>query len=392
MGNHFTKIKKWYFRCRRFGLHLLKPLVLFLSKLSSNRQSKPSSILFIRIDRIGDMVMSTSALRALKVTSPKTKITVLTSKANQKILTYNPHVDCTIIYPDSINPMAIASFHNKIRKECFDIVIDPITGYDLKPALVAFLTRSSVSIGFDGFGREVLFDRTMPQPAADRHIIDANADLLKLIEVEDRVKKTEIYLHPHEIDRAARELAVHATSDVRWVGIHPGAHYETQRWGVVNTIRFVELARQQSFFRCCLIGGRSDAKLIEAIQVGVGGGIPVFVYKDLRKTIALISRLDALVCNNSGPLHIASTLNIPSVSFMGPTNARRWWPVGPHQRVLRSEGLDCLGCESGLCPKGTVECMRRISPQAAMDALMALLSVARTAPPSPRDGSGLFIL
>jgi ADP-heptose:LPS heptosyltransferase len=58
---------------------------------------------------------------------------------------------------------------------------------------------------------------------------------------------------------------------------------------------------------------------------------------------------------------------------MGPTHAARWWPRGERHRVLRAEGLACLGCEAGRCPRGDHACLRRISPAAALAGIRALL-------------------
>jgi ADP-heptose:LPS heptosyltransferase len=87
-----------------------------------------------------------------------------------------------------------------------------------------------------------------------------------------------------------------------------------------------------------------------------------------------MSQLHLMVCNNSGPLHLAAAMQVPTVSFMGPTNAQRWWPVGPMHRVLRIEDLQCLGCEEGVCPKGNLECLRRINVRMAVEAVKGLLN------------------
>jgi heptosyltransferase-2 len=126
--------------------------------------------------------------------------------------------------------------------------------------------------------------------------------------------------------------------------------------------------------KAILFGGPSDKKLLCEIIMLAGESPLIFVSPDLRKTMALMSKLELLICNNSGPLHIASALNLPSVSFMGPTNKTRWSPFGERHTTLKVNDLDCLGCEQGKCPKGSFDCMLRILPKEAFDAINELIN------------------
>jgi heptosyltransferase-2 len=152
------------------------------------------------------------------------------------------------------------------------------------------------------------------------------------------------------------------------LGIHAGASYATQRW---STAYFAALVRKLSETNhdTVLIGSPADTALIYEIRARAGVQPLIFIDSDLRKAIALISKLKLLVCNNSGPLHIAAALEIPTVSFMGPTHKDRWYPLGGNHKVLRAEDLNCLGCEKGECPLGTHDCMQRILPISAYEAI-----------------------
>ena len=369
-------IKQAYLKIRCRLLYWLAPVLNELRRRHRALPGKAPRILFIRTDRIGDMALSTPAFRALKKAFPRSHLTVLASRVNFPLLAHNPHVDRVCIYPFGKNRLAQWRLARALRKEAFDIVIDPLESYDLEPALLAYAVCPRLAIGVAGSGREVFFDRVRPVGGGRRHFVDLSFDLLRLIGVEDDGRQPELFLASAETRRAQDWLSRHVRGGRMRVGVHPGAHYETQKWGVRNYAGLIRLPRSTADVEWILIGGPADAGTVETIQAEAGHGVPVFIDADLRRTIALISQLDALVCNNSGPLHIATALNIPTVSFMGPTVAERWWPVASNSRVLRARHLSCLGCEKGVCPKQTTDCMNGITPEMARDALMSLLSEA----------------
>ena len=362
---------------RRRLLHLLAPL---LKKLRRRHHALPGvalRILFIRTDRIGDMALSTPALRALKDAFPGSHLAVLASRVNASLLDHNPHVDRVLAYPSNRNLRAKCRLARELRKEAYDIVIDPLDSYDLETALLTYSIGPGLAIGFEGSGREVFFDRVRPGNRCSRPFVDVSFDLLRLIGIDGGSRRPELFLTAAEIRRAEDWISDHVPGGRFRVGIHPGAHYETQKWGVRNYAGLIRSSCSDAEVDWVLIGGPEDAGTAEAIRSEAGGAPPLFIDGDLRRSMALISRLDALVCNNSGPLHIAAALNIPTVSFMGPTQNPLWAPSGRRHRVLRVDHLDCIGCNSGVCRTGTMACMRSISPDMAMDALGQLLGVCR---------------
>lgn len=367
-------IKQAYLRTRCRLLHLSAPVIRTLRRRHRGLPGPAARILFIRTDRIGDLVLSTPAFRALKKAFPRSHLTVLASRVNYPLLDHNPHVDRVLVYPPGKCVSSKWRLARALKKEAFDLVIDPLAGYDLEPALLAYATGARRLIGFEGFGREVFLDRVSPASPSGRRFVDAGFDLLGLLGMEDTQRQPELFMTSAESDWAENWLSAHVQSGRMRVGIHPGAHYETQKWGVANFAGLIRFLQSTADVEWILIGGPADEAIVHAIRAAAGAELPFCIDGNLRRTIALISRLDALVCNNSGPLHIATALNVPTVSFMGPTLAVRWWPVGPHCRVLRAGHLSCLGCEKGTCPKKSTDCMRSITPAMASEALMSLLA------------------
>lgn len=183
-----------------------------------------------------------------------------------------------------------------------------------------------------------------------------------------------IYLSADEQEWAKRWLEHHGLSGRNVIAIHPGAHYETQRWPGEYYAELIGRIGRHGQAEVLLLGGPSDAKVVGEILAGGKGDTRACIQDDLRKFLAILSRCRMLVCNNSGPLHCAAALGIPTLSFMGPTVKERWMPLGGGHRVLRRDELPCIGCNSGRCLIETHDCMRLIAPEAAFETLRGELT------------------
>ena len=261
----------------------------------------------------------------------------------------------------------------RLSKVGYDAVIDPLTGNDLNTALIAYLSGAALRIGFPGYGREVFFNRLAAYPDEYRHMVDLVLETARLLGAESEDRTPHLCLLPAERDWAGGWLQAHNLGHRAVVGIHPGGYYPTQRWPSDYYAQLAFALQQDIGCDVVLIGGQGDHGLIGSILASSGERFVVFESSDLRQTVAVISQLNVLVCNNSGPLHIATALNVPTLSFMGPTEQGHWMPLGDNHEVLRQDDLDCIGCNSGTCARGDFACMRRIKPEEALGCIIRLL-------------------
>jgi len=130
-------LKRIYLRIRSSVLSLFYPL----RKVVMPEKEELRNILFLRFDRIGDMVLSTPAIRALKEGVPGAKVSVLASSLNKEILLGNPFVDDIMVYANGL--FKTIKMIRDLRKRSFDLVIDPFLTYEL---WTAFLSRTGPSL------------------------------------------------------------------------------------------------------------------------------------------------------------------------------------------------------------------------------------------------------
>jgi lipopolysaccharide heptosyltransferase II len=358
-------IKTIYLTARRYALTALRP---FLSRgRSVSNAGSPRNILFIRVDRVGDMVLSTPALEAIKSAFPRARLTVMASTANAAILKNNPHVDEVIVYDRSGSLSEKIHLLKGLRARHFDLAVDPFTDYELETAWIAWMSAAARRIGYAASGREFFLNDALERTEEDRHFVDITLDLLKSTGISFDNRHPTVYLDEAEHAWATQWLSEKMLQDKVLVAVHPGGYYESQRWPPEYYAELIGLIREHAEAEVIVFGGPADAGLIAKIQTMVQKTFQVSIESDIRRFLALLSRCRMLVCNNSGPLHCAVALNIPTISFMGPTAKERWSPNGEMHRVLRMDDLSCIGCDLGQCGIKTHECMRLIKPDSVLN-------------------------
>jgi heptosyltransferase-2 len=262
------------------------------------------------------------------------------------------------------------------RPRRFDLVIDPFMTYELRQAFTAFLAGGRYRIGFEGAGREIFFNLRSPLTSSPKRMVDHLLDLAELAGGMRKGCRPEIFVSDTEMEWAHHTLAQkRISSNELTVAIHPGAHYPSQRWPAE---RFGELARlilQQGDGKVILLGSSDEKELLEAVKKGARVDIPVFSCDNIRKFMALLSRCDLLICNNSGPLHIATALKVPTVSTIGPTVTPLWLPYGENNVVI-NKTLSCSPCNKAICKDH--ECMESITVEEVYKAVQRQIASGGT--------------
>jgi ADP-heptose:LPS heptosyltransferase len=341
---------------------------LLLSPFNRNRAADATlperpRILLIRLDRVGDLVLSTPVLKVLRKKYPAAHIAMLTRAAAADIVRHNPNLDELIVYRGFL-ASAIS-----LRKR-FDLVIDLLMDYNLDSALLTALLAPRRSIGFDIEGRGRLF--TMPvRPAPERrHIIDHHLDLLRPLgcaaETEDD-RRPGITVDPATRDAADAWLKERGIGPQHLlIALHPGGYYPSQRWPARHFSTLIGLlAARYPQARFLLLGGTSDAALLSGIRAALDEDVRANAIAvsgiSLISLAAFIAMSKLFIGNNSGPVHIATAVGTPTLSTIGPAIPWMWRPYGaPDRNVVMSRELACSACGKGVC--ATHECMELITP------------------------------
>lgn len=335
----------------------------------------PARILFIRLTALGDVVLATPALRALRRRFPQARIDWLVDAAYVPLLEKNPHLTHLVPYDrrgEHAGGAGLLRLRAQLRRQRYDLVVD----LQRKPKTVA-LARGL------GAARVVALQKRtkaellramvgLQRPQVKAHAIQMYLDALSPLQVAGDELGLEVPLAPTA--RLSAERVCGAGEDRRFVAIAPGARWATKRW-LPERFGAVARALHQAGHPLLLLGGPTDAEALAAVRAAVGAELPDTASLGVDGLVGALARCKLLVACDSGPLHLASALQVPAVALYGPTAPRRWAPRAGAVTVIH-KGLVCSPCSnhgSARCPIGTHQCMKEISAEEVVAAALALL-------------------
>ena len=343
----------------------------------------PGRILVVRLTALGDVLLATPAVRALREANPQARIDWLTSAPYAELLEGLPFVDEVLRFDQALDRglAGSARLWRSVRGRGYDAVVDlqrkPRTvllsltsGAD---ARLAAHRRSFPALLAAGLGR----DRPLRGPHQSLRSLEA---LRPLLSQAAQPGPLQIGLLPAVRAQAEQEVdKLLGGARLPLIALAPGAAHATKRWGAA---RFAEVGRDLSATgrELVLVGSAADAAVLDELRAGLGA-LPAIDARwlSLPALAVLLSRCPLVVSNDSGPVHLAQAVGTPVVSVFGPTSADRWGPRGEQARAisLRLECSPCTNHGGAECPLGHHACMRDLPAASVAAAARALLELAR---------------
>jgi ADP-heptose:LPS heptosyltransferase len=223
-------------------------------------------------------------------------------------------------------------------------------------------------VGYNSYGRGFLFNRGVKNEKEPLPIVDELLNIIKSISLDTKDKILKISPSKEAKETIRKFLRERDVKDEDLlIGIHPGSNYPTQSWLKERFAEVADKVTEKYKARVVLIGGPKDKELIIRITKDMINRPLIFFNRPIRELLALIQLCHLLICNNSGPLHLATALRTPTVSTMGPTIPERWWPYGQGHVVIRRD-LSCMPCNDATCKLKTFDCMRLITVEEVLEA------------------------
>ncbi len=363
-------IRSIYFGLRRPALIGLSFVVRSIRPVRHFNPDRVRKILIICQPRLGDNVLAQPAVAALRAQFAQVELVGVCNRYVEEFMLATGLVDRTLVDPGKGAGPLIAMIL-RLKKEHFNMAVDFTTDFTLRPAALAFLSGSDYTVGYDMCSRGIFFDSSI-RPGNDT--AHQSTELSRIVHA---VKATATPAIPslsfNHIRSEAVEAffeTVHIAAENPVIGIQPSGHYYTQRWPEEHFARLGDTLSAHA--TVLLIQTSIDRERVREIEERMTTK-PIVLFSDsISSFMAILKRCAVFVCNNSGTLHLAAAMNIPTVSTMGPTIPGRWWPLGENNVVIRKD-LPCMPCNSGICRIKTHECMTLISPEEVFGAVSTFL-------------------
>ena len=340
-------------------------------------------ILIIKLRYIGDVLLATPTVRAIKAARPDVRVTMMVNRGTEDVLSGNPDMD-EIVVLDKGSLAAQWGLITGLRRRRFDTVID-LTDGD-RSAFLSWVSGAPVRIGFNDEHRwrGKWYTHVVQSMPGAHHRIDRDLEALKPMGIQAGSKDPQLWLTREEENSANQlldQLGVQRSQSM--VILQPGARYWFKAW---PPERFAELAdRLTSQYSCqVLIGGSDqDIDLAQQIRQTAKSRPIIMAGRTTIKQFAAIAKRSALfVGSDSGAMHIAAAVGTPVVALFGPSSPAEWGPRSGQVHVIY-KGLDCRQCFHPTCDRGEMSCMRQIMVEEVLGAAVRLLRVQAGKPPSP---------
>ena len=348
-------------------------------------QKEMKRILIIRLSSLGDVILTTLVIAALKAKFPHSELFFLTKARYGDLLRNDPRISSLVEFDPAERHGDLSGFMrliSELRSCDFDLLVD--LHANLRSFLVRHLVKSRIKLKYNKhwLSRSLMvhfkFLKTRPVSTVNSYL-----EVLKQLNVNPTENRTLVFLNPEDVDFSDHFLLEQQVKkDDIVVGVHPGAKWETKKWDGGKFARVCQGLVDKLGCKIMLLGDAGEAKLVEE----VGKDIPAerlvkAVGLPLRKVMSLIKRCDCFITNDSGPMHIASALRVPVVAIFGPTHPKLGFSPSGSRNVVLCADVKCSPCSlhgEKRCSKKSRFCTDLIEPDMVIEAAERLLKEGKS--------------
>lgn len=340
----------------------------------------PGRILVKEVNWLGDLVMSTPALRAIRRAWPGAHLAVLIKKELASFFDGARWLDEVIPY--SVGRGLSGFFDRRrivgeIRSRRFDLGVLFPNSFESALWIAMAGVRRRAGFVADARGAMLTLKASPPPEAVTGHQANYWLAMVRATGVcvaDTRADDFAIDVHGPHRERMREWLAANRKRPGRPVfAIAPAAAYgPAKEWPADSYGALIDLIAQREDAEVVLVGASPErAKCEEVAAASKSGAMIATGHTNVGELIALLSLCDGFIGNDSGCMHLAGALGIPTVAIFGSTNPNRTGPLGPRTRVIYHK-LECSPCLARTCRYGHYNCLTQIEPAELADAILAM--------------------
>jgi len=331
-------------------------------------------ILIARTDRIGDVILSTPFIQALRDKFPNAFISMMVRPYTEPIIRHNQFLDEVIVYDKYARHNRwynTVSFAMALRKKKFDLAIA------LHPTnrvhIIFFLAGIRIRIGYD---KKLKFLLTKcihhTKQFGTKHELDYTLDILKTLNLSYIKYPLTLNVPGKTLDKIHDKINSLGWANNKIIAIQPGASCKSKIWPEDKYIQLIKELYDKFKASFVIIGDKDTKSISCAIKESLGFDIWDSVSElSILEVGGLLKFCKVLISNDSGPVHISSAVGTPVVAIFGRNQVglspRRWGPVGEKDIFLHKD-VGCSSCLAHDCNQG-FKCINAIKPEEVLDVL-----------------------
>lgn len=347
-------------RSRRLERSLKRRLASWAARLSQPQRLTPQDILQRPIHRLlvvrqhnqmGDMVLALPALRALRRAFPAAHLTFVTAPLCCELLQGHTDIDELLVFRKERmwKPWQLAAFLWRLRHPRFDLaVVMGTVSFSTTSALLAWASgaRRRAGVSSQPFGSELsraVYHLELPLAPEDLHESERNLVPVRALRLSTAgALETPLLIpSPDALVSAQRRLEAAISSDAPerrnpLVVLHCGAGKAPNIWPASRFAALATSLQERLRARIVLSEGPRDGAIVARVEAGMIGGALRWC-QPLPETMGLLRLANLVISNDTGIAHVAAALDTETLVLFGPTDARRWRPIGSKVHVLEAE-------------------------------------------------------
>jgi ADP-heptose:LPS heptosyltransferase len=332
-----------------------------------------NSILVVQLKRLGDLILTTPALNALRKIFPEAQITLLIDHHSAELAPAIADVNEVLIY----NRNASFNLWLDLARRGFDLCLD-FTGND-RSALVSFLSKAAQRVGFSFVAKRAIrswvYTDLVQSVVREKHTVDHYLDLVRSLGDSGSAAGRVSLDLPDSVERSAETLRREIGLPARYFVVHPGSARPDKYWLADRWKAVIAHAQKRLGIPCLITGGRNPAELqhVRDILAGTYHRSTIFNLAgkvDFLLSAAMIRGATLFVGVDTATAHLASAFRRPELVLFGPTNPFHWHPMHPHAAVVRA-GFE--GPLDHFEPRQKALPMSELSTEAVIRAMEVLL-------------------
>jgi lipopolysaccharide heptosyltransferase II len=354
--------------------------------------SEARRVLCVRLDALGDVLMCTPAMRALREAVPGRSLTLLSSPSGAAVAPFLPEVDDTIVHAAPwmkadvpADPAGLLELAAILAARRFDaaVVFTTYTQSALPAALLCWLAGIPLRLAHCRENPYHLLTDWIPDPEPllmVRHEVQRQLELVRRagaqVAVAGKALGLSFALRAADLASVRARLARLGVDAGRpWLLLHPGASAASRRYPAGHWARVLALLARCTALPVVITGSAAEMDLVEEIRAA--SGTPCYCLAGqlgLGELGAALHLAAVALTNNSGPAHIAAAVGTPVVDLYALTNPQHT-PWNVRSRVLFQD-VPCRFCFKSTCPAGHHQCLAGVAPERVVEAVLGLLPPA----------------
>jgi lipopolysaccharide heptosyltransferase II len=344
------------------------------------------NVLAVRLDALGDVLMTTPALAALKQSRTDRRVTLLTSSAGDAIAPLLPMLDGALVHdvpwmkatPPRPDGSAERALVERLRQARFDaaVIFTVFSQSPLPAALLCVLADIPLRLAHARENPYQLLTHWVPEPEPQqfvRHEAQRQLDLVAAVGCVPTDPRLAVRVRPRVRRQMRERLATLGLRlDEPWIAVHPGASAPSRRYPPELFAAAVRMLVDELGYQVVFTGSASEHVLVEQIRAAAGvASFSLAGETTLEELAAVLAEAPLLISNNTGPVHLAAAVGTPVVDLYALTNPQHApWQV-PHELLFHE--VPCRNCYKSVCPEGHHDCLRGVTPETVVAAACRLL-------------------